>query len=116
MIPSGFDLWHAADDAATEERGDAPIAWHIIGWMPQDAGEKAWRFKVAEFLDRHIVAQGMVADWAIHRQADAQGRWTTKPHGHIVVTARFYSGPRMGQPQPNWLTSRKMQDALKDAW
>ena len=115
-IPAGYELWRAADEAAATERGDAPVAWHMIGALPQDAGETGWRYKVQAFIDRYLVAQGMVVDWAIHRQADAQGRWTTKPHCHMIATARFYAGPRIGQPQPNWMTSRKMRDALKEAW
>lgn len=116
VIPSGFELWRAADEAARHERGDAPVAWHMIGWLDQDRSEIDWRFKVTGFIDRYLIAQGMTADWAIHRQTDGQGRWITKPHVHIVATARFYAGPRIGQPQPNWLTSRKMRDALRDAW
>lgn len=116
LIPPGFELWRAADEAARTERGDAPVAWHMIGWLAPDASETDWRFKTQGFIDRHLLAQGMVTDWAIHRQADAQGRWITKPHVHMLATSRFYAGPRAGQPQPNWLTSRKMWDALRDAW
>lgn len=116
LPPAGFDLWRAADEAAGVERGDAPVAWHMIGWLPQDRSEQDWLFQVQAFIDRHLVFQGMVADWAIHRQADAQGRWTTKPHVHIIATSRFWAGPKIGLPQPNWLTSRKMRDALHDAW
>jgi len=115
-IPPGFALWRAADEVARHERGDAPVAWHMIGWLDQERSETDWRFKLQAFLDRNLVVQGMICDWAVHRHADAQGRWVTKPHVHILATARFYAGPRAGQPQPNWLTSRKMREALKDAW
>lgn len=114
--PSGYEVWRAADEAARTERGDAPVAWHMIGWLAQDRGEQDWLFQVQGFIDRNLVAQGMIVDWAIHRQADAQGRWTTKPHVHMVATARFWAGTKLGLPQPNWLTSRKMRDALHDAW
>lgn len=114
---AGTALWQAADEAAIRDRPSAPVAWHGVGWLPMTTDETGWHELVLEFLDAHVVAGGMVADWAIHALADGNGGWIKKPHFHTVLTSRFWKdGPRKGQPQPAWLTTVKRQKALADAW
>lgn len=112
----GLDIWRAADDAAMSDRPSAPVAWHAIGWLPTALDEAGWRELVLQFLDERLVANGMVIDWAIHALADGEDGWIKKPHLHAVITARFWKGPRIGQPQQAWLASAKSRSTLAAAW
>ncbi len=93
------------------------MAFHIIGWLPVSRRRESWRELVLEFLDREIVINGMVADWAIHALADADGRWIKKPHMHAVLTHRFWKpGRRTGEPNMAWLSTAKQRQKLIDRW
>lgn len=109
-------LWRAADEAAVTDRPSQPVAWHAIGWLPTALGEAGWRELVLQFLDERFVANGQAVDWAIHALPDGQGGWIKKPHVHVIATARFWKGPRIGQPQAAWLTTAKSRSALEAAW
>lgn len=109
-------LWQAADEAAVSDRPSAPVAWHAIGWLPTDMDEAGWRELVLQFLDERFVANGMVADWAIHSLPDGESGWIKKPHMHAIATARFWKGPRLGQPQAAWLATARSRSALEAAW
>jgi hypothetical protein len=112
----GLDIWRAADEAAVSDRPTAPVAWHAIGWLPTGMGEAGWRELVLQFLDERFVANGMVVDWCIHALPDEEGGWIKRPHMHAVATARFWKGPRIGQPQAAWLNTAKSRSALEAAW
>lgn len=109
-------LWRAADEAAVSDRPSAPVAWHAIGWLPTAMDEAGWLELVLQFLDERFVVNGMVADWAIHALADGEGGWIKKPHLHAIATARFWKGPRIGQPQAAWLATAKSRSALEAVW
>lgn len=111
-----LSLWRAADEAAVADRPSAPVAWHAIGWLPSEMGEAGWRELVLQFLDERFVANGMVVDWAVHALPDGEGGWVKKPHLHAVATARFWKGPRTGQPQAAWLATARSRSALEAAW
>lgn len=113
----GLGLWQAADQAALSDRPGAPVAHHIIGWLPTNATRATWEDLTLEFLDRAVVANGMVADWAIHALADDGGRWLKRPHLHAVLTHRFWRpGTRLGQPNAAWLGTPRYRQRMNDAW
>jgi hypothetical protein len=67
--------------------------------------------------DVAVVANGMIADWAIHALADDGGRWITRPHLHIIATHRFWrAGTRTGQPNAAWLGTPRHRQRMMDAW
>lgn len=110
-------LWEAADGAGQVDRPSAPVAFHVIGWLPTSATRERWRDLTLEFLDREVVANGMVADWAVHALANADGRWIKKPHLHAILTHRFWKpGRRTGEPNGAWLGSTKQRQKMADAW
>lgn len=110
-------LWHAADQAALSDRPGAPVAHHIIGWLPTNVTRAVWEDLTLEFLDRAVVANGMVADWAIHALTDDGGRWLKRPHLHAILTHRFWRpGTRTGQPNAAWLGTPKHRQRMSDAW
>ena len=111
-----LELWHQADQAAIVDRPSAPVALHAVGWLPTAMSKAGWREKILQFLDEQILANGMVADWALHALEDGKGGWIKKPHMHAIITARFWKGPRAGQPQPAWLATTKSRKAVGEAW
>lgn len=113
---SGLNLWRAADEAAQRDRPNAPVAWHVVGWLPPEQDAERWRELVCTFLDTQIVQRGMVVDWAIHALADEDGGWIKKPHFHAVITARFWKGPRIGQPQAAWLHTSSQRSSALERW
>ncbi|MBN8816521.1 MAG: MobA/MobL family protein [Sphingomonas sp.] len=113
---AGLQLWRAADAAAARDRPTAPVAFHAVGWLPTNVRREVWNETVLEWLDRAIVANGMIADYAIHALADERGGWVKKPHVHAVLTGRFWKGSRIGQPQPAWLQSVKQRTVVEDCW
>ncbi len=69
-----------------------------------------------DFLDRAVVANGMIAEWAIHALADSEGRWIKRPHLHAILTHRFWRpGTRLGQPNAAWLGTPRHRQRLVDA-
>lgn len=113
---AGLELWRAADKAAAVDRPSAPVAFHAIGWLPTAMGEEGWREWILQFLDDQIVANGMIADWALHALGDGEGGWVKKPHMHAVITSRFWKGPRIGQPQPAWFSTAKRRSMVGEVW
>ena len=112
----GLKLWQAADAAAAIDRPELPVAFHAIGWLPLERSEEAWRTLVYEFCDDVLVRNGMVADWAIHRLADACGGWTIPPHVHLVITARSWRRKLCrGGPNPTTNQIAKVGWILKSA-
>jgi len=113
----GLKLWEAADVAAQADRPSAPVAHHVIAWLPTNMTRAGWRDLVLTFLDREITGNGMIADWAIHALADGEGRWIKRPHLHAVATHRFWkAGRRTGEPNAAWLATIKQQKKLMLAW
>ena len=114
---AGLDLWRAADRAAQIDRPSAPVAFHAIGWLPEAGDPASWKGLVLDFLDTHIVVNGMVTDWAIHALDDGADEWIKRPHFHAVLTARFWrKDRRLGQPQAAWFPSAKRRAAAGEAW
>lgn len=114
---AGFALWEAADRAAQIDRPGTPVAYHIIGWLPTNATQAAWRELTLQFLDREVVQNGMIADWALHALTDEAGRWVRRPHLHAVVTHRFWRpGRRTGEPNVAWLGTAKQRQKMIDGW
>lgn len=114
---AGIELWKAADRAAQIDRPRAPVAFHAVGWLPEDGDPASWRQLVLEFLDVNVVANGMISDWAIHALADEHGEWIKRPHFHAVITARFWrKDRRQGQPQSAWFPNAKRRAAAGQAW
>lgn len=114
---AGLKLWQAADQATQADRPSAPAAFHIIGWFPTNTSPEAWRDLLLAFLDREIVANGMIADWAIHSLPGDAGAWIKPPHFHAILTHRFWkAGRRTGEPNHAWLGSAKQRQKMEDAW
>lgn len=114
---AGLALWQAADEATRADRPSEPVAYHVIGWLPTNGTREAWRDLALTFLDREVLANGMIADWAIHALADGEGRWIKRPHLHAILTHRFWRpGRRTGEPNVAWLGTPKHRQRMMAGW
>ena len=83
-VPDGIvgraTLWNAIE-AIDGRRGQMCRSWNVA--LPCELSLDQQRELALEFIQRELVDRGMIADWAIH--SDAQGQ---NPHLHILTTMR----------------------------
>lgn len=72
-------FWNKVEDF--EKRSDAQLAKDVTIALPIELTPKQNIALVRDFVERHITAKGMVADWVYH---DAPGN----PHVHLMTTLR----------------------------
>ncbi|MBE1206218.1 Ti-type conjugative transfer relaxase TraA [Aminobacter carboxidus] len=72
-------FWNKVE--AFEKRSDAQLAKDITMALPLELSAEQNIALVRDFVERHILARGMVADWVYH---DAPGN----PHVHLMMTLR----------------------------
>ena len=115
-LQHGVQLWAAAD-AATVANLAYPAAWHLVLRLHDDGGPEEWQRLVEEWIDRHLVTIGVISDWALHSQTDANGEWTTRPHCHVLATVRRWKAHQQeGRPIADWLFNEAHRKILEDRW
>jgi len=72
-------FWNKVE--ASEKRSDAQLAKDVTIALPIELSADQNIALVLDFVERHITAKGMVADWVFH---DAPGN----PHIHLMTTLR----------------------------
>ncbi|TJW00042.1 MAG: Ti-type conjugative transfer relaxase TraA [Mesorhizobium sp.] len=72
-------FWNKVEDF--EKRADAQLAKDVTIALPLELMSEQNIALVRDFVERHITAKGMVADWVFH---DAPGN----PHIHLMTTLR----------------------------
>lgn len=72
-------FWNKVEDF--EKRADAQLAKDITIALPIELTAEQNIVMVRDFVERHVTAKGMVADWVYH---DAPGN----PHVHLMTTLR----------------------------
>ncbi|APO70520.1 conjugal transfer relaxase TraA 3 (plasmid) [Rhizobium gallicum] len=120
-------FWNKVE--AFEKRSDAQLAKDVTIALPVELTYEQNIALVREFVERHIIATGMVADWVYH---DAPGN----PHVHLMTTLRpltddGFGGKKVavlgpdGNPMRNdsgkivyelWAGSTDDFNALRDGW
>lgn len=100
-------LWNAAELA--ERRVDARVAREITLALPRELPPDVARDVVLGFVQEHCVAQGMVADVAIHDEGG------TNPHCHILLTTRTITEDGFGLKNRSW-DSRACVLTWRERW
>ena len=72
-------FWNKVEDF--EKRSDAQLAKDVTIALPIELSAQQNIALVRDFVERHIISKGMVADWVCH---DAPGN----PHVHLMTTLR----------------------------
>jgi Ti-type conjugative transfer relaxase TraA len=81
-------FWNRVE--AFEKRSDAQLAKDVTMALPLELSREQNIALVRDFVERHITAKGMVADWVIH---DNPGN----PHVHLMMTLRPLTVDGFGQ-------------------
>lgn len=100
-------LWNAVE--AAERRKDAQVAREVEVALPRELGLAQMRDLVTSYAASQFVAQGMVADVAIHH---ARGG---NPHAHLLLTTREVSESGFGGKNRAWNDKRQVAQ-WREAW
>ena len=114
---AGQRLWHEADRLALAHRTNQPAAWHCVGSLPAVLQLGDWRTIIDEFLEDHLVRQGMIIDWGIHYREETEELPGILPHVHFLIIARGWDQRRKpGAVMQNWLTTHASRRRHADRW
>lgn len=75
-----------------EKRRDAALAREIVLALPHEMTKEQRIEAVRDFVKKHIVDKGMIADIALHKADDGKKNW----HAHIMMTTRPLVGQEFG--------------------
>jgi hypothetical protein len=104
-------LWNAVEKV--EKRKDAQLARDLLLSLPHELTPEQRRDLVREFVAKEFVAQGMIADVAIHapdRQGDARNH-----HAHVLLTMRELAGNGFGKKVREWNATEQL-DSWREHW
>ena len=104
-------LWNAVEKA--EKRKDAQLARDLLLSLPHELTHGQRRDLVREFVMAEFVAQGMIADVAIHapdRQADERNH-----HAHVLLTMRELASNGFGKKVREWNATEQLE-AWREHW
>ena len=100
-------LWNAVE--AAERRKDAQVAREVEVALPRELGLAQMRDLVTSYATSQFVAQGMVADVAIHHASGGN------PHAHILLTTRQVSEAGFGSKNRAW-NDKGQVEQWREAW
>jgi len=106
-------LWNRVERSEMNKDGtlreDAQLAREVEVTLPRELGTGQCIVLVREFVRAHFVAEGMVADFAIHRPEASDGK--AQPHAHILLTKRELDA---GRPSGFAKTKQREWDEFED--
>lgn len=98
-------LWNAVEKV--EKRKDAQLARDLLLSLPHELTQEQRRYLVREFVTTEFVAQGMIADVAIHapdRQGDDRNY-----HAHVLLTMRELVPNGFGYKVREWNATEQLE-------
>jgi hypothetical protein len=104
-------LWNAAELA--EARRDAVPAREVLLALPHELDVEQRKALVRDFVDRHMVAHGMIADIALH--VPGQEGDQRNFHAHILLTTRRVTPEGFGPKETAWRTPQQVRE-WREAW
>ncbi len=104
-------LWNAVEKA--EKRKDAQLARDLLLSLPHELTLAQRRELVREFVTSEFVAQGMIADVAIH--APDRGADERNYHAHVLLTMRELAGNGFGLKVREWNATAQLE-AWREHW
>lgn len=114
----GIKLWIEADRHAARFRPDEPVCAHAVGSLPLHEGPQGWRNLIEGFAEDYLTSQGMVCDWAIHRQAATAQEPEILPHVHMLITMRVFDVRHadVGRIRQTWVRTERARKTLAEKW
>jgi hypothetical protein len=104
-------LWNAVEKA--EKRKDAQLARDLLLSLPHELTLEQRRELVRDFVTSEFVAQGMIADLAIH--APDRGADERNYHAHVLLTMRELAGNGFGLKVREWNATAQLE-AWREHW
>ena len=100
-------LWNEAE--AAEKRKDAQVAREINVALPVELTPAQQRDLIERYAKNLYVADGMIADVAIHRDHEEN------PHAHIMLTTREITAEGFGQKNRTW-NDKELLEEWRHGW
>ena len=100
-------LWNAVE--AAEKRKDAQLAREINIALPVELTPEQNQRILREYVQKHFVDKGMVADIAYHNMDG------DNPHAHVMLTTRELDANGFGKKNRDWNDRKQLEHARK-AW
>jgi hypothetical protein len=104
-------LWNAVEKA--EKRKDAQLARDLLLSLPHELTLAQRRELIREFVTSEFVAEGMIADVAIH--APDRGADERNYHAHVLLTMRELAGNGFGLKVREWNATAQLE-AWREHW
>jgi len=104
-------LWNAVEKG--EKRKDAQVAREIDVALPHELAPDKQVALVREFVGAAFVAEGMVADFAIHAPSRKGDERNT--HAHIMLTMRELEGDGFGKKVRAWNDKERLA-GWRESW
>ena|GEM_PF-1140712 len=99
-------LWNAAERA--EHRKDGVPAREILLALPHELDFEQRRDLVRDFVQKHVVARGMIADIAMHLPGQEGDHRNF--HAHILVTTRVVEREGFGPKERRWRSPEQVKE------
>ena len=104
-------LWNAVEKA--EKRKDAQLARDLLLSLPHELTLAQRRELLREFVTAEFVAEGMIADLAVH--APDRGADERNYHAHVLLTMRELAGNGFGLKVREWNATAQLE-AWREHW
>ncbi len=104
-------LWNEVE--ATERRKDAQLAREVEFALPRELTPQQSTELARQFVDRHFVSRGMVADLNVHWSVADDGE--AKPHAHVMLTMREVNEHGFGAKVREWNATAELTH-WREAW
>jgi len=115
LLPKGAPEWMADRERlwnyveAVERRKDSQLARDVGIALPVELTHSENIELMRDYLQRHFVSQGMVADLSIHEDD------SNNPHAHVLLSMREATSNGFGQKVRSWNAKAKLLD-WRAAW
>jgi Ti-type conjugative transfer relaxase TraA len=104
-------LWNEVE--ALEKRKDAQLAREVEFAIPRELSQAQGVDLARGFIQREFVSRGMVADFNVHWDRDADGE--AKPHAHVMLSMREAGPDGFGAKARAW-NERKLLERWREDW
>jgi ATP-dependent exoDNAse (exonuclease V) alpha subunit len=115
LLPEGAPEWMADRQRlwnqveAAEKRKDAQLARELEIGLPIELTHAESVELMHDYLRRHFVAKGMVADFSVHEDDP------NNPHAHVLLTMREVTAEGFGQKVRSWNAKADLLQ-WREAW
>lgn len=107
-------LWNTVE--AMEKRKDAQLAREFNMALPHELSAEQRLDLVRDFVSRHFVQKGMVADLALHDPIADQGQNKLNFHAHVMLTLRRATAGGLDPVKTREWNSRELLGVWRAEW